>query len=177
MTDPVREKAVNAADMLNDLIGDLIGRAMLLREWDAQFKAGRVPEMLMVNVQKICVSHLALSLCKFVEFHKRFHQAIPSMHRETCRNPLRDVNRRGVIEFRNKCVGHILDTDQQRPLIHSEIMARLGRMTGGDMSGFLNWISNPKGNEYPLTSISVIQTVRDALISDHSIKLDEIIQR
>jgi hypothetical protein len=28
----------------------------------------------MVNVQKICVSHLVLGLSKFVEFYKRFNQ-------------------------------------------------------------------------------------------------------
>ena len=66
MTDPLREKAVHAVDTLNDLVGDLVGGTMLFREWDMQFKAGRVPEMLMVNVQKICISHLVLGLCKFV---------------------------------------------------------------------------------------------------------------
>ena len=33
MTDKVREKAVHAADTLNDFIGDLIGGTMLFREW------------------------------------------------------------------------------------------------------------------------------------------------
>lgn len=59
MTDQVREKAVHAADTLTDFIGDFVGGTALLREWATDFKAGRVPEMVMVNVQKICVSHLA----------------------------------------------------------------------------------------------------------------------
>ena len=70
MTDQVREKAVHAADTLTDFIG---GTA-LLREWATDFKAGRVPEMVMVNVQKIRVSHLVLGLSKFVEFYKRLNQ-------------------------------------------------------------------------------------------------------
>jgi len=177
MTDPLRAEAVHAVDVLNDFVGDLVGGVMLFREWDVQFKAGRVPEMLMVNVQKICISHLVLGLCKFVEFYQRFHQIIPSEYRETCKNLVRDINRKGVIEFRNKCVGHIWDTRLQRPLIHSEIMARLGRLTDGDMSGFLNWINNPKGNQFPSTVVSIVEAVRNALMSEHFIAPDEIITR
>ena len=177
MTDPLREKAVHAVDTLNDLVGDLVGGTMLFREWDMHFKAGRVPEMLMVNVQKICISHLVLGLCKFVEFYERFHQVIPSKHRETCKALVRDIKGRGVVEFRNKCVGHIWDTDQQRPLIHSEILTRLSRLTNGDMSGFLSWINNLNENEFPSTVVSVVETVRDALMSDQSITPDEIIHR
>lgn len=177
MTDPLRAKAVHAADTLNDFVGDLVSGTMLFREWDTQFKAGRVPEMLMVNVQKICISHLVLCLCKFVEFYKRFHQLIPSAYRETCKALVQDITRKGVIEFRNKCVGHIWDTELQRPLVHSEIMTRLSRFTYGDMSVFLDWINNPKGNQFPSTVVSVVEKVRDALMSDYSITPDEIIHR
>jgi hypothetical protein len=177
MTDKVRENAVHAADTLNDFIGDLIGGTALFREWDTQFRAGRVPETLMINVQKICVSHLVLGLCKFVEFYARFHQVIPSEDGETCKALVSEINRKGVVEFRNKCVGHIWDKEKQRPLIHSEIMTRLARLTGGDMSGFLNWIDNPKTNEFPSTVVSVVETVRDALMSEYSISPDEIIHR
>lgn len=53
----------------------------------------------MINVQKICVSHLVLGLCKFVEFYKRFHQVIPSEHLETCKALVSEINRKGVVEF------------------------------------------------------------------------------
>jgi hypothetical protein len=177
MTDKVREKAVHAADILNDLIGDLGGGTMLFRYWITEFEAGRVPELLMVNVQKICVSHLVLGLFKFLEFYQRFNQVIPPEHLETCKALLAEINRKGTVEFRNKCVGHIWDRDRHRPLIHSEIMTRLDRLTGGDMLGFLNWINNPKTNEFPSTVVSVVETVRDALMSEYSISLDEIIHR
>ena len=62
-----RDNAVHAVDTLNDLVGDFVGGVMLLREWRIQFEVGRVPELLMVDVQKICLSHLVLGLCKFVE--------------------------------------------------------------------------------------------------------------
>jgi hypothetical protein len=177
MTDQNRETAVHAADTLTDLVGDLGGGTNLFRYWITQFQQGHLPEILMVNVQKICVSHLVLALCKFVEFHQRFHQIIPSEHRQTCKALLREIHRKGAVEFRNKCVGHIWDNEQQRPLIHSEIMMRLDRLTGGDMPGFLNWINNPTSSEFPSTVVRIVETVRDALMSEYSISPDEFIHR
>ena len=177
MTDQVREKAVHAADVLTDFIGDFVGGTALLHEWATDFKSGRVPQMVMINVQKICVSHLVLSLSKFAEFYKRFNQVIPSEYLGTCKALAAEIRRKGVVEFRNKCVGHIWDNEHNRPLIHSEIMARLALLTDDDMSGFLNWINDPKNNEFPSTVVSVVETVRDALVSKYSISPDEIIHR
>jgi hypothetical protein len=99
MTDQVREKAVHAVDTLNDFIGDLIGGTMLLRYWDIEVRAKRSPEILMVNVQKICVSHLVLALCKFVEFYDRFHQVIPLEHRKTCKALVREIKQKAQWNF------------------------------------------------------------------------------
>jgi hypothetical protein len=43
MIDDVREKAVHAADILNDFIGDLVGGTQLLRQWATDFKGGTRP--------------------------------------------------------------------------------------------------------------------------------------
>ena len=177
MTGTPRDNAVHAVDTLNDFVGDFVGGVMLFREWESQFNAGRVPEILMVNVQKICLSHLVLGLCKFVEFYERFHKVIPSEHRDVCKGLVREIKQKGVVEFRNKCVGHIWDKHLHRPLIHSEIMTRLARLTGSNLSEFLNWINNPKANTFPSTVVSIVETVRDAMMSQHSITQDEIINR
>jgi hypothetical protein len=90
---------------------------------------------------------------------------------------VREIKQKGMVEFRNKCVGHIWDTNLHRPLIHSEIMTRLNRLTGGNLAGFLDWINNPMANTFPSTVVSIIETVRDALMSQHGITQDEIINR
>jgi hypothetical protein len=74
-------------------------------------------------------------------------------------------------------VGHIWDNEQQRPLIHSEIKTRLAQLTGGDMPGFLNWLNNPTADEFPSTVVGIVETVRDALMSEYSISPDEFIDR
>jgi hypothetical protein len=175
-SDQDRETAVHAAAILNDFIGDLVGATMLFRHWDNQFRKGHIPSDVMVNVQKICISHLVLTLCKFEEFHERFNRVIPSQHSKACKALRREIKTKRVVEFRNKCVGHIWDKKQQRPLLHSEIMTCLAQLTGGDIAGFLNWI-NPTANELPSDVVSIVETVRDALMSDYSISPDEFIQR
>jgi hypothetical protein len=155
MIDKIREKAVHAADTLNDFIGDFIGGTALFREWDTQFRVGRVPETLMINVQKICVSHLVLGLFKFVEFYERFHQVIPSEHLEACKALVSEINRKGVVEFRNKCVGHIWDKEKQRPL--SSRMARsVGRTDAQIISRCENSLTTP-----PFAVCSIIVENRD----------------
>lgn len=177
MIDQNRETAVHAADTLTDLVGDLCGGTMLFRYWINEFQQGRLPEMLMINVQKICVSHLVLALYKFVEFHQRFHQIIPSEHRQACKTLLREIEQKSVVQFRNKCVGHIWDNENQRPLIHSEIMKRLDRLTGGNMPGFLNWINTPTPAESPSTVVNIVERLRDALMSKYSISPNEFLDR
>lgn len=172
-----RAAAVHAVDTLNDFVGDFVSGVMLLREYDAQYRAGKATLPLMVTVQKICLSHLVLNLVKFVEFYERFHQIVPSEHRDVVKGLVRCINQKGIIDFRNKCVGHIWDTDQGRPLLHSEIMVRLERMTENDLGGFLKWVNDPKGNTYPATVVSIVETVRDALMVHHSIAPDEVINR
>jgi len=150
---------------------------MLLREYDAHYRAGRIKLPLMVTVQKICLSHLILSLCKFTEFYDRFKSLIPPEHVVACKKLVRTITDKGVKDFRNKCVGHIWDNDSGRPLLNSEIMARLDRMTDSDTEGFLKWINDPKANVFPATVVSIVETVRDALMVKYSLSPDEIINR
>ena len=172
-----RTKAIQAADTLNDFVGDFVSGVMLLREYDGHYRAGRIKLPLMVTVQKICLSHLILSLCKFAEFYDRFKGVIPSEHQSTCRSLVRTITQKGVVEFRNKCVGHIWDKDQGRPLLNSEIMDRLDRMTDQNVDTFMKWLNDPKANVYPSTVVSVVETVRDSLMTKYSLSPDEIINR
>ena len=48
---------------------------MLLTDYGAQYRAGSATQMVMVTLQKICLSHLVLSLAKFIEFRERFTES------------------------------------------------------------------------------------------------------
>ena len=120
MTNQMRVEAVYAADILNDFVGDFVSGVMPFHEWEATFDAQHVTEETKVAVQKICLFHLVLGLSKFEEFYRSFHRVIPSEHRDACKGLLRQIQRKGVIDFRNTCVGHIWDKLLDRPLVHSE---------------------------------------------------------
>jgi hypothetical protein len=170
-------KAIDAADTLNDFIGDLITGVMVLREYAIEQQKGRVIPQQMIAIQKMCLSHLVLTLCKFLEFWEHYHDLVPNEHHNECKALVKNLTKKKVKEFRNKCVGHFWDTGKQRPLVHSEIVTRLEVMIGNDLSNFLNWINNPKNNTYPSTVVSIVETVRDALLVGYSIQPDEIINR
>jgi hypothetical protein len=177
MSKPQRAIAVDAADTLTDFVGDFVSGVMLLREYGARYQAGSAIPPLMVSVQKICLSHLLLSLAKFVEFYDRYHKIIPSQHRDVAKGLARSIKQKGIVYFRNNCVGHIWDKDQGRPLVHSEILNRLRQMTGGDFDAFLKWINDPTGNIFPTTVVSIVETIRDDLMAQHSIAPDSFIKR
>lgn len=172
-----RGQAVYAADVLNDLVGDFVSGVMLFHEWETILNAGDVTQETKIAVQKISLFHLVLGLSKFEEFYHRFHQVIPPQYRAACKALVRELRQKGVTKFRNKCVGHIWDNDQQRPLVHSEIMARFDNITGGNIPAFLEWINDPKGNIYPSTVVSIVETVRDALMAQYCITFEEFIDR
>ena len=74
-------------------------------------------------------------------------------------------------------MGHIWDNAKERPLVHSEIVARLNQITGNDLGRFLRWVNDPDGNVYPATVVSIVEAIRDAIMRQHSISPDEFIER
>ncbi len=68
-----RDRAVDVVDVLNDFIGDFITGGMVLRGYSRQHQEGKLPLMVMIPVQKMCVSHLVLAFAKFEEFWTHYH--------------------------------------------------------------------------------------------------------
>ncbi len=163
-----RAHAIDAVDVLNDFIGDFITGVMVLREYSVYFNADKIPLEMMVGIQKMCLSNLVLAFAKFKEFWKHYHDIVPMEHRDACKAILKSIRERKITEFLNRCVGHIWDNDKQRPLANSEIMDALKFMVRSNFDQFLEWINNPKANTYPLTVVSVIETVRDTIVEIHS---------
>jgi len=64
MSDTDRKRVLDAVDILNDFIGDLITGVMVFREYSRELKAGRITMVQMVPIQKMCISHLVLTLSK-----------------------------------------------------------------------------------------------------------------
>jgi hypothetical protein len=172
-----RDTAIDAVDVLNDLIADLVAGTNVFKDYRQRLKSGAFRLEQMSAVQKMCFSHLALAFCKLLEFWEHYHRVVPANHRGDLKRLNSEIRRRGAEDFRNKVAGHTWDKKLQRPLRHSEIMTQLNGLIGEHADHFLHWINNPEDNTYPKTVVSVVETVRDAIAQEHAIDSSEIIER
>lgn len=171
------DRATDAVDLLNDFIGDLVTGVMAFREYDQQYRAGHIPWNMMVAIQKMCLSHLILTLAKWLEVHKRYHDIFSSDTAPVCRELNKEIRRREIPEFRNKCIGHIWDKNTGKPLLQSEIMERLGRVTDGSLWNFLAWLNDPNDNSYPNTVVGIVEKIRNDLASEYGLSPSDVIDR
>jgi ribosomal protein S17E len=172
-----RDTAIDAVDVLNDLVGDLVAGTSVFLDYRQRLKSGNFRVEQMSAVQKMCFSHLVLSFCKLLEFWERYQRLVPDTYRKDLKSLNAEIHRRGAKEFRNKVAGHIWDKKLQRPLRHSEIMVQLDGLIGKHADDFLYWVNNPESNMYPRTIVSVVETIRDAIAREHAIDPSEILKR
>jgi len=173
----LRARAADAADVLNDFLGDFVTGVMVFREYSAHLQQGKLLWMQMVPIQKMCISNIVLAFAKFEEFWQHYSDVVPAEHRDACKQILKEVRERKITDFRNHCVGHIWNKQQRRPLAHSEVIAALEVMVKQNFPAFLKWVNDPHGNDYPKTVVSVIETVRDAICQQHQISPEELVGR
>ena len=172
-----REIAIDATDILNDLIGDYVAATNTLRDYNGRYKAGHLTLTQMSVVQKMCLSHIVLACCKFIEFWEKYRDIVPMEHVGVLKDVNSKLSKSGVLEFRNKVAGHIWDRKNKRPLYNSEIMSMLKNLVGDDVGAFLNWINTPNNNVYPNTIISIIEALRDSISAVHGIEPSEVVGR
>jgi hypothetical protein len=77
MTDTDRNSILDAVNVLNDLVNDLIAGTMVFDRYQSKFTSGEFSQPGIVAVQKMCVSHLILGLNKICEFWEIFHDLVP----------------------------------------------------------------------------------------------------
>lgn len=172
-----RDSVIDAMDVLNDFAGDLSAGVGVLTEYRIHHINGTCPDVLFIPIQKMCLSHLALTLSKWSEFYTHYHELIPDSLRPVVKQLNKEIQRRNIVHFRNTCVGHLWDKSKGRPLALSEVMARLELMAGGTAHSFLDWLFNPKDNSYPSTVSSIVFRLRDELATIHNIRPEDVINR
>lgn len=177
MTDPERSSILDAIDVLNDLVNDLVAGTMVFENYQSRFTRGEFSQPGIVAVQKLCVSHLILGLNKICEFWKVFNHLVPAELRPEMKALVSELRSRGIKEFRNTVVAHVWDRKQRRTRTQTEAIAQLNQISANDPSGFLLWLNNPNDNAYPKTVVSILQTLRDHLQELHGVTTDEIFQR
>jgi hypothetical protein len=173
----IHRRVVDASDVLTELHGNLCIGCGTFRMHFQQFKRREIPLLLMAGVQSMCLQHIVLALTKLIEFWERYHDVVPEEFRAEFKALLKELNRRGVREFRNAAAGHIWANELGRPLVQSEVQERLTRIADGDREKFLQWVFGEQVNVYPTTVVSIVEAVRDRLMEVHGIPPAAVIDR
>lgn len=172
----MREKAIDAVDLLNDFDGDLITSVNIFRDYIERNRSGKISDVVMPTVQRMCLSSIILTLCKYNEFYDHYKTIIPKHSRSDARELKQKINKIKIVEFRNKCIGHIWNNETGAPLRHSEIMERLMVITEGKIQPFLDWINDPTQKKAN-TVVSIIEKIRDTIMDLFNIDPSEFIDR
>jgi hypothetical protein len=158
-----RTDAIQAFHLLNHFVGDLLAGSQVRRQYQSLAIANRVSAITAGCVNRMCLSHLFLTLQKWTEFYERFHHVVPADCRPTCKKLFKEVQRRQVSRFRNTFVGHIWDKKRRRPLTEEEIEAAVRQIVEGDQDAFARWCNDHEGNVYPVTVVSIVERTRDRI--------------
>jgi len=170
----LRQRALEAYEILNELIGDLVVTTNVFKDYHYPAFVPVMTSSYQAAITRLCVYHIVMSLAKFIEFYQKYKSVIPEDVRANCTALQEDIQNRGVREFRNKVVGHIWDKNTKRPLTYSDTLTYLDRIYCGNFDKFLLWVNNPYGNKYPETVVGTVQYIRDRIQQEFNISEEEV---
>ena len=163
-----RPKARDAFRLASDLMMDLIGGMRAYDMFQQHFAVRPPREPVPSQVNRLCLFHLIITLSKWKEFYDRYRDVIPEDVRDVAKTLSKVIEAKGILDFRNKVVGHVWDEDARRALTATEIEQRLKVVLHPGLKEFMTWVNDPNDNLFPRTAASVIERVRDRIRELHS---------
>ncbi len=170
----LRDRAVDAIDILNDLMNEIMTGVEVYNHYLVKHKAGIISFDGMASAQRLCFTSIFLALNKIREFNRRYLRIVPEYYRVSLKELQDIIVERGIPDYRDHCIGHIWDSSANQPVKHSEVNRRLSVIIGGKTVDFLNWLHITGKTE---TVAGILEAVRDALMTEYSVGHDEIIDR
>ena len=170
----MKSKAIEANKILNDLIGDLVIGTRTIDHLFHPLLSSQVDKPYKIGITRLCIFHIIITLTKYIEFYKHFKIIIPKDALNNCKDLVNILQKKQIIEFRNKVVGHIWNNDRNAPITDREHDILLQHIYGGDFNSFLLWINDQKDNVFPKTVISIIENVKKKIAESYKIDDSEI---
>ena len=162
-------KAKQAFDVLNEFIVDLITGSRSIEIFESKSfrrQNNSVPHTARI---RMCYSHIFVALAKWIEFYEHFQSIIPSDCHSECKGLYNEIKKLGIVQFRNKRVGHIWDKKQNRPWTTEETNAYFNSILSDNPNIFLKWINDPSNNSFPNTVVSIVEKTRDRIQQEYSL--------
>jgi hypothetical protein len=154
------QEAVSILDML--ILDMMVG----LRSMDL-FSAIDDKRPMSVNMRagltRLSTMHLILALAKWMEFYKHYKNLIPEGSVANAKTVYKDLDRRGVRDFRNRVVGDIWDKNVGKPLSKEDTQKWLTRVIGPDEAAFNRWIYDPDAMDCTSHLVGLTEKIRNAL--------------
>ncbi len=160
-----REAFRLASDLMMDLVAGTQTYYMLARRFDEV----PTPDHLRTAITRLCLFHTIITLSKWTEFYDRYKAIIPGDIRDTGKRLRKELDERGIVEFRNKVVGHIWDDDLRRALTNDEVEERLGVITKSNVAGLFAWVNDGRLEDNPNTAVGMIELVRDRIRQEYGL--------
>lgn len=168
-----RAEAIEVVRLLNDLWGDILagdGLFQLLEEHRIPFRS----EAHLGYVQRMVFFHLAMMLCKLAEFHEKYSRFLSDESQLWLRGLYAKVRSTGLLDLRNKAIGHIIDEDTGRPLTGDQLDALFQRAVGGDSEQFCRWLRNKEDPGSLETVMGRVIWLRDLVMSEHGLTASDL---
>jgi hypothetical protein len=171
MATDTRERAIDAVDLLNDLVVDLSSAVALWRSMlDA--RASGIANFDPGVLQRLCLGQICIGLYKLHEVLGTYSATFGARLVEERRSMRREIELRGALALRNECIGHIHTRADGRPLRASEVDAKIATLTNNDLERFLAWLCDDKESIH-----RTLLDLRDGLMTDFAIEPREIMER
>jgi hypothetical protein len=158
------KKVREAFRLANDLHLDLLTGTSAYYLLQKMLLAKPAAEIIQIGIRRMCLWHVILTLAKWVEYYDRYKSILPLDVQPYAKNLRNSIERRRIKDFRNNTVGHIWDDETKMPITLQETEARIQQILGPeDIDGFMRWVNDPVGNQFPRNVICVVERVRDGI--------------
>lgn len=115
------------------------------------------------GLSRLSTTHLVLALAKWMEFYEHYKDLVPQKNKSAAKALYKNLQDRGVRDFRNKVVGHIWDKKTRRPLSSEASQALLAMVIGSDEQVFNRWIFDQSATDRTTHLLGLTEEIRDAL--------------
>lgn len=159
LTDADAEYAFN---MLTELTGNLEAGILVLDEAIVGAQGDALSAMMFVNIMRMTLSWLILSLAKVEELWRKYGRFATGETKVKMRSIVREIASKGILPLRNKAIAHLLDKDTGNPMPPEQLQADILGMMNGDMLGFFHWLRHPSDAQTE-TVVGTLMTFRSEI--------------
>ena len=137
------QREIEAVNILNEIECELLAATNSFRIYQSNYFNKKLTEQNKSILARMHISYIILALAKLNEFYRYYNKYIPShLHTHAKKTFQKEIKSRGIIDFRNKVVGHIYDKKTKAPLKKTDIEKRLNKIISPNLNDFLLWVNN-----------------------------------